>query len=53
MKYRVAQDEDYGDFVQEVNEALADDWQPQGGVCIVLHPDGVRVYYQALIKEEA
>jgi hypothetical protein len=50
--YRVAQDENYQQFLDEVNEALADGWEPQGGVAVRNQPDGDPVLYQALTKVE-
>jgi hypothetical protein len=51
MKYRVAQDASYNNFANEVNDALEDGWQLQGGVSVRSDLEGYPVYYQALVKE--
>lgn len=49
MIYKLVYSSSYDDFIEKVNEALADGWQCQGGVSVRTRANGW-VYYQALVK---
>lgn len=54
-RYIVVTDDDYQDFIQEVNDRIAEGWKLQGGVSVTALSGGddvYRRYFQAMIKDD-
>lgn len=39
-----------GNFIGEINEHLMDGFIAQGGICVVIEPDGTTKLFQAVVK---
>lgn len=50
QEYRIIMNNDIGEFVDKVSEALANSWKCQGGLVISLYRDE-EWFYQAIVKE--
>lgn len=50
QEYRIIMDNDMGELVSRVIEALANSWKCQGGVAVNMYRDE-EWFYQALIRE--
>lgn len=57
-KYKmISRGDDWSRFEEAINEAIAEGWEPLGGVCAVHLPyadyDRNTEFYQAMVKREA
>lgn len=52
MKYDIIRNNSLGNLVFEVNEAIKEGWEPQGGLSIDRLDDTAIFYCQAIINRE-
>jgi hypothetical protein len=52
MSYKILKEAGLDKLEKKVNEAIADGWEPMGGVASVLAMPGTPIYMQALIKRK-
>lgn len=50
MEYRIVEHYQRNTVVELVNQAIAEGWVPQGGVCVGIYQDNRPTWVQAMVK---